>query len=67
MRQRLYRGLRRLRRDQRGVTAMEYALIAAATAVTISSFMPGIGTNLSRSFSEVRAALEHSPFEMNRM
>ena len=43
--------------DRRGVTAMEYGLIAAATVVAISAFMPGITTRLSGIFSGVSVAL----------
>ena len=53
----LVRRARRLLRNQDGVTAMEYGLIAAATVVAISVFMPGIGSRLSDIFSGVSSAL----------
>jgi pilus assembly protein Flp/PilA len=53
----VFRRVRKLLRDQAGVTAMEYGLIAAATVVAISAFMPGITTRLSEIFSGVSSAL----------
>jgi len=53
----LFRRVRELLKDQAGVTAMEYGLIAAATVVAISAFMPGISTRLSGIFSSVSSAL----------
>ncbi len=49
--------LRKLVKNEEGVTAMEYGLIAAATVVAISAFMPGITTRLSGIFSSVSTAL----------
>ena len=49
--------LRKLAKNEDGVTAMEYGLIAAATVVAISAFMPGITTRLSGIFSNVSTAL----------
>ena len=49
--------LRKLARNEDGVTAMEYGLIAAATVVAIATLLPGIGTKLSSIFSGVSAAL----------
>ena len=49
--------LRKLAKNEDGVTAMEYGLIAAATVVAISAFMPGITTRLSGFFSNVSNAL----------
>ena len=49
--------LRKLAKNEDGVTAMEYGLIAAATVVAISAFMPGITTRLSGIFSGVSSAL----------
>ena len=49
--------LRKLAKNEEGVTAMEYGLIAAATVVAISAFMPGITTRLSGIFSGVSSAL----------
>lgn len=49
--------IRKLARNEDGVTAMEYGLIAAATVVAIATLLPGIGTKLSSIFSGVSAAL----------
>jgi len=48
---------RKLTKNEEGVTAMEYGLIAAATVVAIATLLPGIGTKLSSIFSGVSAAL----------
>ena len=57
MMRRFFRLLRKLRHSDAGVTAMEYGLIAAATVVTISIFMPGVSTRLSSMFSAVSTSL----------
>jgi pilus assembly protein Flp/PilA len=49
--------LRKLAKNEEGVTAMEYGLIAAATVVAIAALMPGIGTALSTIFSTISHAL----------
>jgi pilus assembly protein Flp/PilA len=49
--------LRKLAKNEEGVTAMEYGLIAAATVVAIATLMPGIGTVLSSIFSTISVAL----------
>ena len=49
--------LRKLVKNEEGVTAMEYGLIAAATVVAIAALMPGIGTALSTIFSTISTAL----------
>ena len=49
--------LKKLVKNEDGVTAMEYGLIAAATVVAISAFMPGITTRLAGIFSSVSTAL----------
>jgi pilus assembly protein Flp/PilA len=43
--------------DSRGVTAIEYALIAALIAVVAITIIGSVGTNLSGTFSAVAAAL----------
>jgi Flp pilus assembly pilin Flp len=55
--QNITRRMRKLLKNDEGVTAMEYGLIAAATVVAISAFMPGITTRLSGIFSGVSNAL----------
>jgi len=49
--------LRKLAKNEEGVTAMEYGLIAAATVVAIAALMPGIGTALQNIFSTISNAL----------
>jgi pilus assembly protein Flp/PilA len=44
--------------DESGVTAIEYALIAALIAVTIISAVTTVGTNMSKVFTEVGAQLK---------
>lgn len=43
----------RLVRDENGVTAVEYGLIAALIAVAAISVMATVGTNLSNTFSAI--------------
>jgi pilus assembly protein Flp/PilA len=47
----------RLLRDQGGVTAIEYALIASLIGVAAATVMGTVGTNLSSTFSKVAASL----------
>ena len=47
----------RLVRNQHGVTAIEYGLIAALIAVAAVVMMGSVGTNLSTVFSEVASSL----------
>jgi pilus assembly protein Flp/PilA len=49
--------LRALIKDERGVTAMEYGLIAALVAVVIIGSVTTLGTSLSTTFKAVAAAL----------
>jgi pilus assembly protein Flp/PilA len=49
--------LRALVHDERGVTAMEYGLIAALVAVVIIGSVTTLGTTLSSTFATVAAAL----------
>jgi pilus assembly protein Flp/PilA len=46
-----------LLRDQKGVTAIEYGLIAALIAVAAVTVMGTVGTNLSSTFSTVAGDL----------
>jgi pilus assembly protein Flp/PilA len=46
-----------LRFDKRGVTAMEYGLIAALVAVVIIGAVTTIGTKLTTIFASISAAL----------
>jgi pilus assembly protein Flp/PilA len=51
----------RLIRDQDGVTALEYGLIAALVAVVIISAVSFLGTGVSKTFSRVGNAINTSP------
>lgn len=46
-----------LAQDRRGVTAMEYGLIAALVAVVIIGALTTLGTSLSTMFAKISAAL----------
>jgi pilus assembly protein Flp/PilA len=43
--------------DQSGATAIEYGLIAAGIAVVIIAAVQSVGTALSKTFSDVAAAV----------
>jgi pilus assembly protein Flp/PilA len=47
----------KLIKDESGVTAIEYGLIAALIAVAAVTVMTTVGTNLSTTFSKVAASL----------
>ena len=47
----------KLIKDESGVTAIEYGLIAALIAVAAVSVVASVGTNLSGTFSKVAASL----------
>ena len=47
----------RLLRDQGGVTAIEYALIASLIGVAAATILGTVGTNLSTTFSKIAASL----------
>lgn len=49
--------MRTLRRDERGVTAMEYALIAALVAIVIITALTLLGSNLSQKFANIAGAI----------
>jgi len=49
--------VRRLVGDRRGVTAIEYGLIAALIAIAAIVMMGLVGTNLTNTFSTVASAL----------
>ena len=46
-----------LRSDRRGVTALEYGVIAAATILAITAVLPNISTALSGVFTSIQSAL----------
>jgi pilus assembly protein Flp/PilA len=45
--------IRKIVRNQKGATAIEYGLIAALIAVAAISAMKGVGTTLNSTFSNV--------------
>jgi pilus assembly protein Flp/PilA len=49
--------VRRLTEDRRGVTAIEYGLIAALIAIAAIVAMTSLGTSLSSTFSNVASTL----------
>lgn len=49
--------LRALLGDRKGVTALEYGLIAAAIVVAIATLVGTIGTSVSGKFSSINAAM----------
>ena len=49
--------IRRLISDRRGVTALEYGVIAATTVVALSAVMTPLGTALNTVFTTITAAL----------
>jgi pilus assembly protein Flp/PilA len=48
---------RRFMRDEEGVTAIEYGLIAALIAVAIIASVGAVGTDLSALFTRIAASL----------
>lgn len=50
---RIQAALIRLKRDEEGVTALEYGLIAALVAVVIIGAVDTLGTNLSATFNGI--------------
>jgi pilus assembly protein Flp/PilA len=49
--------LPRIVQDDSGVTAIEYAMIAALVIVVVIAIIGSVGTNLSSTFSQVAAVL----------
>ena len=50
----------RLRHDERGVTAIEYGLIAALIAVVIIVAVTAVGTELKSTFNTISTALTNA-------
>jgi len=50
--------IKRFVRDESGVTAIEYTLIAAGIAVVIIAAVQLVGTNLTGTFNTVAAAVK---------
>ena len=53
----MHQPFRRFVKDQSGVTAIEYGLIAALIAVVIIGAVTALGTSVQSTFSTVAAAL----------
>lgn len=53
----LFTYLSALKADKRGVTALEYGLIAALIAVVIITAVTTLGTNISAAFTKVATAI----------
>jgi pilus assembly protein Flp/PilA len=51
---------RKLWRDRRGATAIEYALVASLIAVAAITAFVNIGTNLNQTFTNVNGAVSGS-------
>jgi pilus assembly protein Flp/PilA len=49
--------IRKLIKDKKGATAIEYGLIAALIAVAAITAMQGLGTQLSNTFNEVSSEM----------
>ena len=49
--------LRKLFKNEKGATAIEYGLIAALIAVAAITAMKGLGTSLNKTFSNVSASM----------
>ena len=50
--------IRKLIKDKKGATAIEYGLIAALIAVAAITAMQGIGTELNSTFTNVQEGLQ---------
>jgi len=53
------RSIRKLVRNRKGVTMMEYALIAALVAVAAVTILSTLGTTVSSVFSKVNAKMAY--------
>jgi len=51
--------IRRIGKDRKGVTMMEYALIAALVAVAAVTILSTLGTTISTVFSKVNAKMAY--------
>jgi len=47
----------KIRADERGVTALEYGLIAALIAVAIVTAVTSVGSNLNSTFTKIAGSL----------
>ena len=53
------RVIRKVARDWKGVTMMEYALIAALVAIAAVTILSTLGTTISATFSKVNAKMAY--------
>ncbi len=53
----LYSGVQRFIRDEEGVTAIEYALIAALIAVVIIAAVRAVGQDVNSTFQSIADAI----------
>jgi len=53
----MFVAIRRLGKDDRGVTALEYGLIAALIAVVIISAVSFLGRSVSKAFGSVASSI----------
>ncbi len=53
----LFQAVGRFVKDEEGVSAVEYGLIAALIAVVIAITVQGLGTNLDTTFQRIRDCL----------
>jgi pilus assembly protein Flp/PilA len=56
----LYSGIQRFILDEEGVTAIEYALIAALIAVVIIAAVRTVGLDVNNTFNKIATELEKS-------
>jgi len=56
LRARIVRVLRRLRRNENGATAIEYAIIAAGIAAVLVGAIAALGGNVAAMWATVKAA-----------
>ena len=56
----LIQGFKRFHRDEEGVTAIEYGLIAALIAVVIITAVTSVGANLNIIFTKIADALANA-------
>jgi pilus assembly protein Flp/PilA len=52
--------IRKIRKDEKGATAIEYGLIAALIAVAAITAMSQLGTQLSSTFTDVKTCMADS-------
>ncbi len=50
--------IKRFLREESGATAIEYGLIAALIAVVIIAAVTSVGTNMSRTFTNIKNAVD---------